>query len=423
MASAGKHWANFQRISFRLHDPDDVPYPDKFLSVSHYMCRDKGDLPPSLSRRTILNFTTTISTDLKILFFGDSLGLQFSQSFDATVLSEGEEHFHTVLREFSNGPNNIFRHHCLVITAPIRGSGVSAYWRNSGLISKSNMVPTPQCKEKERVRGGWSPTNQGMELLRQSYFARNQTSVVGSFDAVVMRIPHGWITLDLITKERIIESINLYNQYLGVETVIVTTLPLNNNVKTPSDWKNIIKVNNIIRDIARNWTLPHPGNEGVRWVLVQEYGNFTNQILWTNAQHLGYNVSMPDFSLKDGWEEQGVEFLLDRLPSSTWAPAIPMVCSNHSRGSENCILNKISPDGMHWCMEHLGPRISASVACLLGCVYNGEGLELLNSNTTHSHASLNIRQCEQQCNDRFMSLVPVHERWLGDNVTIYSKAN
>ena len=78
------------RISFRLHDPNDVPYPTKFLSVHGYMCPSygSGPLPQSMSGRTILNFTTTISTDLNILFIGDSISQQFAQGFYASVLGE-----------------------------------------------------------------------------------------------------------------------------------------------------------------------------------------------------------------------------------------------------------------------------------------------------------------------------------------------
>ena len=78
------------RISFRLHDPNDVPYPTKFLSVDGYMCPSfgAGPLPQSMSGRTVLNFTTTISTDLNILFIGDSISQQFAQGFYASVLGE-----------------------------------------------------------------------------------------------------------------------------------------------------------------------------------------------------------------------------------------------------------------------------------------------------------------------------------------------
>ena len=43
------------------------------------------------------------------------------------------------------------------------------------------------------------------------------------------------------------------------------------------------------------------------------------------------------------------------------------------------------------CVNSLGPRFTASIACLLGCVYNGE----------RGKDMAEIRRCEQACNDQF----------------------
>lgn len=102
------------------------------------------------------------------------------------------------------------------------------------------------------------------------------------------------------------------------------------------------------------------------------------------------------------------------------APSIPMVCAfpidppfttkNETAG--DCFFNRVSRDGMHWCIESLGSRYSANIACLLGCVYNGEGPQ----------NGQDLRQCEQECNEQFMSLVPVDESWLSTNATMFSKS-
>ena len=141
-------------------------------------------------------------------------------------------------------------------------------------------------------------------------------------------------------------------------------------------------------------------------------------------QHIGYNITIPDFTKNDGWELRDSEFLLHRyqgLKNMPHAPSIPMVCAYHieqpfsleDETVEECFFNKISRDGMHWCVETLGPRYSASIACLLGCVYNNNGKWPQNEEA--------VRKCEQECNDQFMSLVPVDESWIGNNTTIYSK--
>ena len=47
---------------------------------------------------------------------------------------------------------------------------------------------------------------------------------------------------------------------------------------------------------------------------------------------------------------------------------------------------------------------------MVGCVYNaGEGKD-----------ARMIRECERECNDRFMSIVPVDEDWVGTGAAIYS---
>ena len=87
----GKSYSGHRvRISFMLHDPDDVPYPDTF-SKANYKCSDRPSLPPSLAGRTVLNFTTTITSDLNVAFMGDSIGAQFAQAFDAASLPKDSE--------------------------------------------------------------------------------------------------------------------------------------------------------------------------------------------------------------------------------------------------------------------------------------------------------------------------------------------
>lgn len=51
-----------------------------------------------------------------------------------------------------------------------------------------------------------------------------------------------------------------------------------------------------------------------------------------------------------------------------YPPSLAMSCINKvSPGECKCIRNMISYDGMHWCMESMGGRIVAEIACLLQC--------------------------------------------------------
>ena len=315
------------RISFRLHDPADVPYPKKFLSVPGYMCF-AGELPPSLSGRTLLNFTTTISTNLNIIFIGDSISQQFAQGFYAAVLDENKVGSHVIVRSFYNGVpeeingqwwTNSGLHVCSSIVAPTRGGGVSAYWRTLELMSEKNgrsyyvncknkkywssndwhqltnftyYYPPPPGKNKlnkkktNKSNGATTWMESQISYINESQVHQQPQSSynVGGFDACVLKPQHGWMEIGEITRGRLVEQIELCHQTVGARTVIMSTLPLNNNVLNVTDWEGIIKINDIIRDIARGWKLPPLGEGGVRWVLVQEFGNFTNQLLWRNAQ-------------------------------------------------------------------------------------------------------------------------------------------
>jgi len=109
------------RIAFKLHSPSDVGVPDRFLSVKPYTCGpEKGPLPPSLAGRTVLNFTASIATDLRIVHVGDSLGQQFAQGFDATALSDGADGNRRVLAEYFY-EGRVYSHNCLSVAAPVRG--------------------------------------------------------------------------------------------------------------------------------------------------------------------------------------------------------------------------------------------------------------------------------------------------------------
>jgi len=414
------------RISFSLHDPKIVPVPDKFSGVVGYRCGDKADLPSTLSKSTILNFTTSISTNLKILFIGDSIAEQFAQAFDATVLGSGYEE-HRVAKTYRNGPNNVNVHNCLSVSAPVRGGGVTAFWRIATLMSESTKRERYLCEHGWKT---WSSTT-ALDLIGHQYTDIGQDNnhqqheaTVSAFDAVVLRIPHGWLTLEQITRERIYEAIKLSNIHTDAKTVIISTLPLNNNVITSSDWIKVAEINHIIRDIARTWK-PNDNVE-VQHVLVQEFGNFTNQILRMNAEHIRLtNTATPDFT-KTNWELSGADFLLKRLSAeSFWLSSICMVCAqpvfprmnDKNVQVEDCMRNKISRDGIHFCVETLGPRYSASIACLLGCVYNEK-----ESNTKSKTDLIHLRQCEQECNDQFMTIRPVDEDWIRNGISLYSKS-
>jgi len=398
------------RISFSLHSPDEVPYPDIF-SKHNYRCHGRPPLPPYLGQRTVLNFTTSIYTDLNIVFMGDSIGAQFAQAFDAASLGKHVEH------RWAEGYRYLLDKdwvsECLTISSPIQGGGVSSFWRQTGLMSNMNKREVYLCNREHHNNNGWA-VSQAITLLDHP----TQKDVnIGAYDAFVMRVPHGWLSLDQITREAIVEQIQLANKYLGAKTVIISTLPLCNNVVNANQWALLGKINDMIHDIAHNWPISDDDDvNGIKTVLVQEFNNYTSQIIWNNAIHIGMtNRTLPD-TTKKGWEQEA-DFFFDRLNNGgKWPPSKAQVCVSSNRwiqhNAEQCNLNRISVDGSHWCVNSLGPRFTASIACLLGCVYNGErGKEMTD-----------IRRCEQACNDQFMTINPVDEDWIERGTTLYASS-
>ncbi|KAL3785106.1 hypothetical protein HJC23_006155 [Cyclotella cryptica] len=497
------------RISFRLHSPDVISPPFQFLSVPGYTCPPSiAPLPPAVDHPTILNFTTTIETDLKVLFVGDSIMQQFAQSFYSSVLIHasantsfgskqyvwgGKDGRHVILRAFINGaiPELSGLHVCSSLSGPVQGGGIVGYYRLLDLPNREGRRQYVYCKNEK----GWSwgdvrefldftveedgevvpakplvRANSTHDSPQTTWYKsqltsegnttnRSKTQTVGSFNAIVIRPPGpGWMKLHEITRERIIESIQLLHELFAVETVILTTLAFNNNVVTSRDWKDMLAVNQMIREVAAHWDNVV---SGVKFVLVQDFAAFTNEILWMNGRHLGYNVCssltmQPRTydTIPAEWANEGPMFLLHRIAMREWKfnPSIPMVCNtppvcvsfattlpngttvkdinelcvmNITADKSQCFFNRFSRDGMHWCVETVGPRFSGSVACLLGCVYNGATYEKYESASYTDKTKImeGVKECEEECNGRFMSLVPVDEGWLKNNIAVYSKCN
>lgn len=242
---------------------------------------------------------------------------------------------------------------------------------------------------------------------------RNAT--IGSFDVVTLRVMHGWMKTEEITPDRLLEAIHLASELFGVECVILQTIPFTNNVKTAQDMNEINKLNDVVRNIAHTWN-PVNSTLPLKNVLVQEFGQYYNHIIWSNGRHLGYNVSRPLGANPLIFQSEGPDFLYDRLKDGKqWSPSIAMVCSDmNSLGSkrDKCNRNYLFSDGMHVCPESMASRYAASLACLMGCVYNSDQVQ----------NKVNLRSCEKECNELFMSVMPVHGSWVDDEVTLASYA-
>ena len=432
------------RISFQLHDPTIVPFTDLFSG--NYGCKlgplstggvRTGELPPSLLlggqdmnghvHGRVLDFTTTISNSLKILHIGDSVTFQIAQALDEMM--GGTEKTRTNLWEAYKGGEGG------TIVAPTRGGGINGAWRITALLSQAARG-LPETKNK--VGGGWN-YYQSNYFLNHEYVTTNNEgggiTTVKKLDAVIFRVMHGWMSVEEITRERIIEAAMLANSILGAETIIFITAPFTNNVKDAHMYEGVCKVNEMIWDVAENWHHDHP--ESI--VLVLDYAAYSNHVIWTNGIQLGYNISDP-LTVKDPqvFDNEGV-YMLERLNQKTCPPSIPMVCNKmptSESGGAYCERNILFNDGMHMCTETMASRIGAAVACLLGCVYNRKGQSSSSSlvdssvqlmqkesaaTTKLETRIMKIRACERQCNAQFSSVLPVKENWI--NTTLASFAD
>jgi hypothetical protein len=337
------------RMSFQLHNPNTLKLhllPTTFLRCplgEVTIGRGKiptgqnrtGELPPLLTgvnngfdkSGRVLDFTVTISTDLKLFFVGDSVMLQFAQVIDESLGGRNTE-----TRKILWKTGGV--HESGTVLAPTRGGGLSAFWRMTGLLSKSKMGRAPA----NSPGGGWSQEQIDL-FLNHSYHPvlseeeeshphKNMTRV-GRFDVVLLRVMHGWMQLNEITHERIVEAIALSFELLGATTVVLMTVPFTNNVKSTEDMDKVSKINEDIREIARTWHLRMDcSDKCVQHILVIEYGMYCNQIIWSNARHLNYSVSLPLGAPDYVFDLEGPNFLLDRLDNDgqlygDFPPSIP----------------------------------------------------------------------------------------------------
>lgn len=141
-------------------------------------------------------------------------------------------------------------------------------------------------------------------------------------DVVIFRVMHGWMSVEQITRERVVEAAELAHSILGAETIIFLTVPFTNNVVDADMYAAVSKINDMIWDVANNWHLDHDNTH----VLVMDYATYSNHIIWTNARHMGYNVSAPLMADPKVFDIEGPNFILERLKQSVWPPSIPSKC-------------------------------------------------------------------------------------------------
>jgi hypothetical protein len=324
----------------------------------------------------LLDYSTQVTTDLNVIFMGDSISMQYGQAFEEAA---GASRQHRSVLRYSWG-----RHEGLHVAAPVRGGGVVAGWRITGIMSRDR-----ENMELPNAKGGGWKRSDAHNLTGHTYDTQddaNATRTVGSFDAMVLRIPHGWIPLEAITVPALHEAVAMAHELFGVSTMVVVTLPFANNVVTMKDLTLLQEKNDLLRDFVNGWNKTDA--IGVDNLLLLEFGNFADLLMEWNGRLMGMDTSNANYTMEN-------------LGSANrhFSQSIAQTCSQRVPvGAKKFERNLFSVDGQHWCMNTMAGRFNAGTACLLGCAYNDE---------TSSKSPLILRECEKRCNDQFMSLEPV----------------
>lgn len=282
------------------------------------------------------------------------------------------------------------------VSAPVNGGGALAAFRMTGLLLEEGKGKPPPNKgpNQQTAAGGWLP-----EHVRQILDHNYTTSAVGSsinggngnsmasvtttkkidsFDAMLFRIPHGWLPASIITRERLEASLRMAQELFGVRTIVIQSLFFNNNVKTIKDLTEMHATNQMIRKLVEaSWEDPDFPD-----LLLMDFGGWTDQLTELNARLAGMDT------------QSNATYGLDRLGCAMFGPSIAMACAQTVKpGSCRCDRNVVSLDGLHWCMETIAGRVMAGFACLLQC-----------SLSTYDDKKSHFGSCQQRCNEQFMSL-------------------
>ena len=382
-------------------------------------------LPPEM--RPFFNFTTSIRTNLKILVMGDSVGIQLSQYLQKVVLegssNNGSNNNNAaVLKLAFNAGRGAPAIHVAAPLVPdgnnnsksalaMAGSGAIAGWRVTGMFLPDAL--------------GWAPANynrgwslEDVKALRD--FVNNATllsptmttskknitlgldrkivlsaSASGDFDVFVYRIPSpAWSKLEEVTEETLRSIIELANQLFGVRVVVFTSMHYCNNILTKKDREEMDRRNRLVVQFARNWTKTHGNNKnrkgggaGVHTVYVLDQGRLSDELMEWNARLLGFDTTTENYT----------EVNLDST-NQTFRRTVGHVCGERvSHNSDDCVRNAITQDGMHLCMNIVGPRIAAGLACQLQCVHH---------NSSSNDITMDIpssTSCAEACNDQYMN--------------------
>jgi hypothetical protein len=374
-------------------------------------------------------------------------------------------------------------HEGLHVTAPVNGGGVVAGWRLLGFLGpngEDKPLPNICC-------GGWRREDvdqllHGVEYHHHHHHhhhdgtgggagnsaattheddhnygqhnnnndtttSTSTTTTIDSFDVFVFPMPLGWLPATSVTEEALEAAIRTAKELFGAKTVVLVTMPFSYHIQSIQDIENLNEAYDVVRKFADKWrtttttawnahknnnssstaTTTNDDDDDEEHLLVLDFARLGNSLVEWNAQLLGMTDHPRSLSMTRNSITMDSGYILDRLMDTRNTPAVAQVCLEPPQQEpRKCTFNGISSDGLHVCMERLGGRFVAGLACVLGCKYNDNNTtgddddddddddeeEHKNANTNQKGtrtqqkrvSSASLRACQKSCNDRFMSL-------------------
>lgn len=234
--------------------------------------------------------------------------------------------------------------------------------------------------------------------------------------------------------------------YLGANTVILQTVPINNNAQTMTELVNVNqRIWKFAKDFELNQTktsqirVDDPGSNSStpaqrikRRLIVMDMYSYSIFMFLRNSIEIGLidrrKGDMIQAELLDAGDpfrflnltESSLQGLFDqkRPLRRYWGRGNKVkkdgrfidMKVGHTCGDINCTTqSSITREGTHWCMGETAGRINAGLACLVHCSLSDDGhhddseFKFRLRNATISR----LRDCEKRCNDKYMTLVPI----------------
>jgi hypothetical protein len=379
IASVSRRRKNNENISRRISCILQQGRPDfrGFYKRAH-LCGADRPLPDTL--RSSLEYIPTIDTDLNLLVMGDSVGMQIAGALQKCA---GHGKRKTLLGAGGNGEG-------ITVMQAKGGRSYVAGWRILDmLLRRGQDQPLPP----ERG-GGW----------RQEYVDKLFNETGGrAFDSLIFRIPQGWIQVEDVTQQQLLETVTLARELFNVSSVTFLTHPMSNNYGSSDEARLLNRLNTEITDFADQWNASAAKSTGVQHVFSLDFGGLMNQATKVIAEVVfGLDTST------DAYLDTSI--VVNPGSRRPFYPPAALLCGRaplynitvKGREYPDCERNGLSVDGMHVCMEVLAAKTFMGFTCQQACFHNNNNGPVANDDDYVDDTV--VRSCARACDQRYMSL-------------------